>query len=117
MAADYTVKAGSVPGPLVFSLAYSDGTEPDLSTPGTTATFRMRPYGVDPAVIVGACAILDATRAAYQFGADELADLAGAYQCEIHVEWTSGRDETFPADPERPYFVILVEPAIAEGGP
>ena len=65
MAADYTCKANTVPGPLVIALAFSDATTPDLTAPGTTATFRMRPQGANPAIIDALCIIVDATHVAY----------------------------------------------------
>lgn len=114
MAADYVVKAGSVPGPLVIGLSYSDATVPNLLTPGTTARFRMRPYREDPAVVAGACIILSGTSVGYQFGPTELVGLGGVYEGEVSVEWLDGRKETFPADAERPYFIIVIEPQIEE---
>jgi hypothetical protein len=118
MAADFTVKANSVPGPLLVDLSYADGSAlPDLTTPDTVITFRMRPWGLDPAVIDAPATAVGPARVSYQFSPTDLVGLGGAYQAEIDVVWASGRHETFPANPDRPFLVISVIPPIADPAP
>jgi hypothetical protein len=113
MAADYIVKAGTVPGPLTADLSFADGSSvPDITASGTVILFRMRPWNSDPAVVEAAATALSAARVSYQWVDGDLDIADGAYQAEFDVTWLTGRHETFPADPERPYLVISVLPAI-----
>lgn len=113
MNADYTVKAGAVPGPLRVGLSYSDGTTPDLTPPGTTVVFRMGRFHGGPAVLTAAAAIVDASTVQYVWQAGNLTLPEGLYEAEFQVTWTSGRKDTFPAAEEHPYILIRVEPVIS----
>lgn len=113
MAVDYVVKAGTRPGPLAVTLTFSDGSEPDLLIAGTTATFRMRPFGIDPAIVTGDCVILSKTMVGCPWEDTDLDGLDGLYELEVAVVWTSGRRETFPAEEGRPFITVLVQPVIA----
>lgn len=113
MAVDYVVKAGTWPGPLVVDLPSLVGQAQDLLAVGTTATFRMRPFNLDPAVVTGTCVILGATTVGCPWGASDLSGLDGLYELEVEVEWVSGRREVFPAEQDHPYLLIFIEPTIA----
>lgn len=115
MAADYAVKAGAVPGPLVVQLSFADGTTaPDLTPSGTTAELRMRPVGfATQTVLAESMAIIGPQTVSYDWQPGDLDLPPGLYEAEVQVWWTTGKTSTFPTDPEHPYLLFLIEPAIA----
>lgn len=112
--ADYAVKAGAVPGPLVVQLSFADGTLPDLTPVGTTAELRIRTAGFGGVTVLSVAMVITGPQTvSYDWQPGDLALPPGAYEAEIQVTWTSGKTNTFPTDPERPYLVFLIEASIA----
>jgi hypothetical protein len=114
VSADYTVKVGVIPGPLVVRLSYADGSAPvpALTTPGTTAELRMRRVQGTTTLLVKAMTIVDADTVSYDWQAGDLDLALGAYEAEIHVDYASGKRSVFPMDPDRPYLIFSVQEAI-----
>jgi hypothetical protein len=112
--ADYTVKVGVIPGPLVVRLSYADGSAPvpALTTPGTTAELRMRRVQGTTTLLVKAMTIVDADHVSCEWQAGDWDVALGAYEAEIHVAYTNGERVIFPMDPDRPYLIFSVQEAI-----
>lgn len=80
------------------------------------ATFVLRPVGSSTPTVSAAATILDdgvdaslKGRVSYSWQAGDT-DTAGTYQAEVVVEWTTGREQTFPGEG---FLIVKIEDDLA----
>lgn len=109
--ADHYIGQGNQLPPLDFVMTNPDGSPADITSPGVTVTFRMKPDGgCCGKLITGPIEIIDGAGAAirYNFAAGDTDDW-GFYRAVFVRTDGAGKTEDFP---NNGYLVIRVRPKI-----